>query len=73
MALSASVLSTALRAKLLANAASKAQDNAALTALCDEIAAAVVEHIKTSAVVNVTVATTGSASAQTGTGTGTIT
>ena len=36
------------------------------------IAAKIIEHITSSAVVNVTVATTGSATAQTGTGTGTI-
>ena len=40
--------------------------------IADAIAQAVVSHITSMAVVNVTVATTGSAAAQTGTGTGTI-
>ncbi len=40
-----------MRAALLAAPASKAQDNPALTAMCDAIAAAVVTHITTSAVV----------------------
>jgi len=40
-----------MRAALLANTATKAQDNAALTAMCDEIAGAVVAHITSAAVV----------------------
>lgn len=51
MALSASGLSAALKAKLLANGATLAQDSSALQALCDEIAAAVVEHVTANAVV----------------------
>jgi hypothetical protein len=61
-----------MRAALLADAASKATDNAALTAMCDAIASAVVTHIQATAVVTVTVATTGTAVAQAGGGTGTI-
>lgn len=49
MALSAPVLSAAIRAKLVAR--SWAEDNAALTAFCDDIADAVVTHITTTAVV----------------------
>jgi len=53
MALSPSVLSAAIKAGLLGNGDSAAVDNDALTALCDEIAAAVVTHITSSAVVTV--------------------
>lgn len=51
MALSAPGLSAALKAKLLANGATLAQDNSALQALCDEIGAAVVEYLTANAVV----------------------
>lgn len=51
MALSASVLAPLIRAELLARPASMATDNAALTAMCEAIAAAVVTHITTAAVV----------------------
>ena len=51
MALNAATLSTLIRANLLASPASGAQDNPALTALCDAIAQAVVQHITTSATV----------------------
>lgn len=51
VALSASVLSAAMRAALLANVASKAQDNAALTAMCDSIAQTVIAHFTTNAIV----------------------
>ena len=47
--MNAATLSSALRAKLVLRA--WAPDNAALTELCDDIAAAVVEHITASAVV----------------------
>ena len=75
MPLSASVLSASIKSKLLANPDSMAQTgNAdALQALCDEIAAAVVEHIVSAALVTVTVTTTGTAAAQASGGTGTIT
>lgn len=70
MALSASVLSAAIRAGLLGNGDSQAVDGAQLTALCDEIAGAVVAHIVAAAVVTippgVAVATTGTAAAQAG-------
>ena len=51
MALSAPVLSTALRAALLAKPETQAQDDEALTALCDCIAETVVTHITSAAVV----------------------
>lgn len=51
MALSASRLSAAIRAGLLANSNSHAVNNAQLTALCDEIAAAVLAEITANAVV----------------------
>jgi len=51
MALSAAVLGPLIKAELLARPASKATDNAALTAMCEAIAAAVVTHITTAAVV----------------------
>ena len=51
MALNATTLSAAIRVNLLAGGASGATDNAALTALCDAIAGAVVGHIVASAVV----------------------
>ena len=69
MALSASVLSAAMRAKLLADEDTQAVDNAALTALCDAIAEACVEHITAAAVVNTITACPAGA----GTGTGAIT
>lgn len=53
MPLSAPVLSLAIKQGLLAAPATQAQDNAALTALCDAIAQAVVMHITTNAVVTV--------------------
>ncbi len=51
MPLDASRLSTAFRARLIANGDSHAVDNAALTALCDELAAAVVDELTANAVV----------------------
>jgi hypothetical protein len=70
MALNATTLSAAIKAGLLANGDAQAVDNAALTALCDEVASAVVAHITAQAVVTVPagvpVATTGTAAAQTG-------
>jgi hypothetical protein len=51
MALSESTLSAAIKANLLAAPAAGAVDNAALTALCDAVAAAVVDHITAAAVV----------------------
>lgn len=71
MALNASTLGALIKSKLLADAGnSKAVDNAALTALCNCIAQACVEHIIAAAVVTippgVTVATTGTAAAQAG-------
>ncbi len=68
MALSAPVLSAAMRAGLLAAPASGATDNAALTAMCDAIATAVVAHITaTGTLVVVTACPAGA-----GTGTGSI-
>jgi hypothetical protein len=55
MALNATTLSAAIKAGLLANGDAQAVDNAALTALCDEVASAVVAHITASAVVTVPV------------------
>jgi hypothetical protein len=51
MALSASVLSAAMRSALLANPDTQALPNDALTAVCDAIAQAVVSHITASAIV----------------------
>lgn len=76
MALSASVLSAAAKAELLANDP-KIVDNDSLQELCDAFATAIVAHITGAAVIpaGIAVATTGTAAAQTGatTGTGTIT
>jgi hypothetical protein len=71
VALSASVLSAAMRAAFLADAANtKAVDGPALTALCNVISNAVVNHIVAAAVVTVppgvAVATAGGPAAQTG-------
>jgi hypothetical protein len=70
MALNASTLGALIKSKLLADANSKAVNNAALTALCNCIAQACVEHIVAAAVVTippgVAVATTGTAAAQAG-------
>jgi len=51
MALNATTLSAALKAALLADPNTTAQNNAALTAVCDAIAATVVAHITANAVV----------------------
>lgn len=51
MALSSSALASLMKAELLARPASKATDNAALTAMCEALATAVVTHITTAAVV----------------------
>jgi hypothetical protein len=51
MALSAEVLSAAMRAAILAEPDACAVDGDALTALCDAIAGAVVEHITGAATV----------------------
>lgn len=69
--MSASVLSALMRSKALAAGAPlNAVDGPALTALCDAIAQACVEHIVAVAVVTippgVAVATTGTAAAQAG-------
>lgn len=48
---SASTLSAALRAALLANSDTQAQDNDALTAVCDEIASVLLAHIVANAAV----------------------
>lgn len=68
--MNASALSAAIRAGVLAQPAIQAIDGAALTALCDVIASAVVTHITATAVVTippgVPVATAGTAVAQTG-------
>lgn len=74
MALSAPALSTALRAAMLADPRIHAIDDTllpepkkALTALCDTIAAAVVEHIQAAAIVTFppgTIAVEGSSVAQ---------
>ncbi|MCL2777715.1 MAG: hypothetical protein FWD73_06895 [Polyangiaceae bacterium] len=68
MALAAPILSAAIRLGLLSNPSSSAVDNAALTALCDEIAKAVVAHITEAGVVSVATA----CAAGSGTGTGTM-
>lgn len=52
MPLNAPRLSAAIRAGLLANPATLAQDNASLTATCDAIALAVLSEITANAVVN---------------------
>lgn len=54
MALSSSRLASSIRSKLLANPASGALDNAALTAFCNAIAEAVVSEFTTNAVVSPT-------------------
>jgi len=51
MALNATTLANAIKAALLANPATGAQNNAALDATCTAIATAVVSHITSSAVV----------------------
>lgn len=71
MALNSAILSALIRSKALANAEqTKAVDGPELTAFCNMIAQAVVEHIVAAAVVTVppgvAVATTGTAAAQTG-------
>jgi hypothetical protein len=70
MALNASALSALIRSKLLADGNSAAVNNAALTALCNCVAQACVEHIVAAAVVTippgVPVATAGGPAAQTG-------
>lgn len=66
MALSSSVLSALIRAKLVAK--DGIADNSHLTDLCDAIAQAVVEHVQSVAVVNVITACGSGA----GTGTGTV-
>lgn len=70
MALSAAVLSAAMRAAILDLPEVNAVDDVGLTDFCDAIAGAVVDHIIAAAVVTVppgvAVATTGTAAAQTG-------
>ncbi len=51
MSLSSSTLSTAMRAAFLADADIGAIDGDALTALCDAISTAVVDHITSDAVI----------------------
>lgn len=51
MALNPSTLATAIRAGFLARPETGAKDNAALTAMCEVIAQAVVAHVTSSAVV----------------------
>ena len=51
MALSASVLSAAIRADVLAKGTTGARDDPAFTDLCDALAAAVVTHITSAGVV----------------------
>lgn len=51
MALSASVLSAAMRAAMLADPDIGAVDDTGLTAMCDAIANAVVSHVTSAAVV----------------------
>ncbi len=72
-----SVLSLLIETALLSNPDTRAQEGTALTALCDCIAEAVVEHITTSAVVTVNslngvTACGAGAGTCTGTGAGTI-
>lgn len=70
MALNPTVLSALIKAKRLAALGPAGVNNAAMTADCDAIAQAVIEHILAVAVVTVppgvAVATAGSAAAQTG-------
>ena len=68
MALNATILGGAIRTALLAAPASGATDNAALTAMCNAIATAVVAHILTAQVAVVTACPAGA-----GTGTGAVT
>jgi len=72
MALSSTVLSAAIQANLLANGDSNAVAGDALTALCDEIAAAVVTHLTSAGVVLPTALVAPSGGGPV-TGTGTIT
>ncbi len=67
MALNSSTLSSLAKANLLSGS-SGAIDNAALTALCDAFASAIVTHIQTAGVV----ATVTACPAGAGTGTGTL-
>lgn len=69
MALNAPALSALIKANLLANPASMAQNNAALSALCDAVAQAVVAHLLSAAALVVVTACPAGA----GTGTGTVT
>jgi hypothetical protein len=76
MALNKDILGTALYNRLneFNNKDIDATGNmeAARLSFCKALADEVINHIKTAAVVNVTVSTTGTATAHTGTGTGTI-
>ncbi len=68
MALSSSTLSTLMRAAIIADkAAIGAIDGSALTALCDAISDAVVEHVVEDGVITVSTTTTCPAGAGTGT------
>lgn len=70
---SEAVYTASLRAALLAEPDAMAVDGPALTALCRAISTTIIPHIIANGLVNVTVATTGTAAAQTGTGVGAIT
>lgn len=72
MALSATVLSAAMRSAILAAPEVQAIDGVALTKLCDAIASTVVAHITANASVAVNTVTTCPAGAGTGVGTGTV-
>lgn len=69
MALNASALAALIKTNLLANPASGAKDNEALSLLCSSIASAVVQHIQSSAGLVVVTACPAGA----GTGTGSVT
>lgn len=72
MALNSTTLSALIKTKRLAALGAAGVNNAAMTADCDAIAQAVVEHVLAFAVVapGIVVATTGTAAAQAGTTTG---
>lgn len=73
MAMNKDVLGAALKAKAdLYNNISKDNLDANRTEFWKAVADEIIKHIQTAGVVNVTVATTGTAAAQTGTGTGTV-
>ena len=73
MPLSPSVLSSLIETNLKSQFNYPGSNDADLKKMCDAIANAVVTHITSAAVVNVTVTTAGGPTAQAGTGVGNIT